>query len=231
MSGPLASQAFSAHAGDYTALRRRLVPGFDAFYGAAVGALNECAFGNSIERVLDLGAGTGLLTALIAESFPAARFELLDGSAEMLAEARERLGDRVLAVHVQDMAEELPAGPFDAIVSALAIHHLDDADKRALFERVHAALRPGGAFVNAEQVLGPTPELARLYVRTWERLCRELGAGEEEIAAAIERRRHDRCAAVEAQLQWLRDAGFPTVDTVYKYWEEAVIVAVKGISA
>jgi tRNA (cmo5U34)-methyltransferase len=230
MSEPAASQAFSAHAADYTALRRRLVPEFDLFYGSAVAGL-ECRLVGPIGRVLDLGAGTGLLSAAVAAAHPQARFELLDGSPEMLAEARERLGDRVAAVHVRDMAKPLPGGPFDAVVSALAIHHLEDHDKRTLFERVHGALVPGGVFVNAEQVHGPTPELARLYVRTWERRCRELGASEDELAAAGQRRRHDRCATVEAQLQWLRDAGFPTVDTVYKYWEEAVIVAVKGISA
>jgi tRNA (cmo5U34)-methyltransferase len=230
MSGPLASQAFAAHAGEYTALRRRLVPEFDLFYGSAVAALG-CRLGGSIAQVLDLGAGTGLLSAAVAAAHPQARFELLDGSPEMLAEARERLGDRVAAVHVQDMARPLPGGPFDAVVSALAIHHLEDHDKRTLFARVHNVLAPGGVFVNAEQVLGPTPDLARLYVRTWERMCRELGVSDAELAAATERRRHDRCAAVEAQLQWLRDAGFPAVDTVYKYWEEAVIVAVKGISA
>ena len=70
----------------------------------------------------------------------------------MLAEAQQRLGDRVVAVHVQDMAAELPEGPFDAVISALAIHHLEDEDKRVLFARVHDVLRPGGVFVNAEQV-------------------------------------------------------------------------------
>jgi tRNA (cmo5U34)-methyltransferase len=74
------------------------------------------------------------------------------------------------------------------------------------------------------------PELAELYVQVWQRMCRELGATDEELAASIERRRHDRCADVESQLQWLREAGFATADTVYKYWEEAVLVAVKGIS-
>jgi tRNA (cmo5U34)-methyltransferase len=145
----------------------------------------------------------------------------------MLAEARQRLGERVGAVYLQDMAAELPRGPYDAVVSALAIHHLEDADKKVLFGRVYDALRPGGVFVNAEQVLGPTPELAELYVETWQRLCRELGAGDAELTAAIERRRHDRCADVESQLQWLREAGFPTVDCLYKYWEQAVLVAVK----
>lgn len=228
MSGPAASLAFSAHAADYTALRRRLVPQFDVFYGAAVAALG-CRRGGSVARVLDVGAGTGLLAAAVAETFPQARFELLDGSAEMLDEARQRLGERVAAVHIQDMAEGLPTGPFDAVVSALAIHHLADADKRVLYGRVHDVLRPGGVFVNAEQVLGPTPELAEHYVRTWQRECRALGATEAELEAAVQRRRHDRCADLDAQLQWLRAAGFPSTDVVYKYWEEAVLVAVKGI--
>jgi tRNA (cmo5U34)-methyltransferase len=224
---PLASQAFAAHAAEYTALRRRLVPAFDAFYGAAVAAI-ECRSGGPVARVLDIGAGTGLLAAAVAERYPDARFELLDGSGEMLSEARERLDGRVTAVHVQDMADGLPAGPFDAVVSALAIHHLEDGDKRVLFGRVYDVSRPGAVFVNAEQVAGPTAELADRYRATWETMCRDLGASDVEIAAAKQRRQYDRCADAESQLGWLRDAGFATADCVYKLWEEAVFVAVKG---
>ena len=171
------------------------------------------------------------MAAMVAQAYPDARFELLDGSPEMLAEAERSLGARISAVHTRDMAAELPEGPFDAVVSALAIHHLEHEDKRRLFRRVHQVLRPGGVFVNAEQVLGPTRELQELYLQTWEHMCRELGAGDAEMAAAIERRGHDRSADLESQLQWLRDAGFPTVDSVYKYWEHAVLVAVKGFSS
>ena len=53
---------------------------------------------------------------------------------------------------------------------------------------------------------------------------------DDELAASLERRRHDRCADVESQLRWLRAAGFASADCLYKYWEEAVLVAVKGIS-
>jgi tRNA (cmo5U34)-methyltransferase len=226
VSTPLASQAFSAHAAEYTSLRRRLVPTFDMFYGAAIAALG-CRSGGPVARVLDVGAGTGVLTVAVAEAYPDARFELLDGSAPMLAEAQERLGDRVEAVHVQDMAAGLPQGPFDAVVSALAIHHLEDRDKQVLFGRIHDVLRPGGVFVNAEQTLGPTPELAEFYRDTWARMCEEQGASDEEIAGAKERRTHDRCTDVESQLAWLRESGFTTADCVYKYWEVAVLVAVK----
>jgi tRNA (cmo5U34)-methyltransferase len=229
VSVPAASLAFSAHAPQYTALRRRLVPGYDRFYGAAVDALRPLAEGgNGIRRVLDLGAGTGLMTAHVAQAFPQARFELLDGSQVMLDEASQRLGDLVSAVHVADMKGQLPFGPFDAVVSALAIHHLEDSGKEELYRRVLAVLRPGGIFVNAEQVAGPTAELTELYDSRWLQDCLALGASETEVAEAIERRRHDRCAPVEAQLRWLRDAGFAWADCFYKEWGFAVLCARRG---
>jgi tRNA (cmo5U34)-methyltransferase len=221
-----AAQAFSAHAADYDALRRRLVPDFDGFYGAAVEALARVPHG-AVRRVLDLGAGTGLLSAMIAGAFPEAEIELLDASEEMLAQARRRLGDAVTAVHVRDMGGDLPPGPFDAVVSALAIHHLEHADKRALMRRVHDALRRGGVFVNAEQVDGPTPQLTAIYAQRWADDCRALGATEAEIDGARERMRHDRCTDVETQLGWLRDAGFTAADCIYKSWRFAVLIAPK----
>lgn len=227
MSGPAVSAVFSAHAPEYTALRRRLVPGFDAFYGSAVDALRLPGVG-PVRRVLDLGAGTGLLSACVAEAFPEARFELLDGSEAMLDEAVERLGDRTRAVHVQDMAAGLPAGPFDAVVSALAIHHLEDPAKRELFAAVHARLRPGGVFVNAEQVAGPTAALEAVYQARWAADCRSLGASEAEIEEARERRRHDRSVDVATQLRWIAEAGFATVDCLYKDWSLATLVGVRA---
>jgi tRNA (cmo5U34)-methyltransferase len=224
VSGP-ATAAFSAHAPQYTALRRRLVPGYDQFYGAVVDVLSLSA--QPPRRVLDLGAGTGLLSAAVLAAFPDVSLELLDGSEAMLAEAAQRLGTAVRAVHVADMAAHLPGGPFDAIVSALAIHHLEDADKRALFARAHAALSPGGVFVNADQVAGPTEPLTVIYSAAWERDCRALGATDEELDDAHERMRHDRCADVESQLAWMREAGFSAADCVYKSWRQAVLAGFK----
>jgi tRNA (cmo5U34)-methyltransferase len=221
VSVPAASQTFSAHAAQYTALRRRLVPRFEPFYGAVIEVLRVTG---TPRRVLDLGAGTGLLGAVVREAFPAVRLELLDGSEVMLAEAVERLGDAVDAVHVADMAGPLPSGPFDAVVSALAIHHLEDDAKRDLMVRVRAILRPGGVFVNAEQVAAPAPALEGLYERRWAEECRALGATEAELDGARQRmRQHDRCADVRSQLSWLTEAGFEFADCVYKSWRLAVL--------
>jgi tRNA (cmo5U34)-methyltransferase len=227
VGGIPSAEAFSAYAAEYTAQRRRLIPVYDEFYGAVVDVLGLVGDGG-IRRVLDLGAGTGLLSAEVAAAFPGVSITLLDGSEAMLAEARERLGGTVGAVHVGDMADALPDGPFDAVVSALAIHHLEHADKRALFARVLEVVRRGGVFVNAEQVTAPTPVLTEIYEARWERECRANGATEQELADTWERmRRHDRCIDVEPQLTWLRDVGFAPVDCVYKYWRFAVMVGFK----
>jgi tRNA (cmo5U34)-methyltransferase len=223
VSAPAAAREFSAHAREYDALRRRLVPGYDAFYGTVAELLARLPGG--VERVLDLGAGTGLLSAEIAAAVPAARFELLDASGPMLEQARARLGGRIAAVHLADMNGPLPAGPFDAIVSALAIHHLEHDQQRHLMSRIHDALRPGGVFIDAEQVVAPWPEMTAAYEAVWERQCRRLGASDAELAATRERMRHDRCADVPEILAWLRDAGFEHSDIVYKAWRLAVVAA------
>jgi tRNA (cmo5U34)-methyltransferase len=202
------TEMFNAEAASYS--RKRLVPCFDGFYGAAIRAL-ELAAPGPLHAVLDLGTGTGALAAMVADAHPDAELTLLDGAPAMIAEAQATLGARAVAAHVQDFAEPLPPGPFDAVVSSLAIHHLDDTGKASLYTRALEALRPGGVLVNAEQVLGATPALDALLWRWHEREARALGASEQEWAAAVGRMRHDRCATLDTNLDLLRAAGFVDV--------------------
>jgi tRNA (cmo5U34)-methyltransferase len=79
----------------------------------------------------------------------------------------------------------------------------------------------------AEQVFGPDGWFDGAHRPVWDRQCRELGASEAELEGARERMRHDRCAAFESQLRWLRSAGSPSADCVFKSWRFAVIAAFK----
>jgi tRNA (cmo5U34)-methyltransferase len=214
-------EVFAAHAADYEAPRRRLIPCFDEFYGTAADLVGQR--GASVRRVLDLGAGTGLLAAAVLERHPQAQLVLLDGSVEMLAEARRHLPSTSITTLVGDLGEALPAGPFDAVVSALAIHHLTDTAKRDLLARVHDVLRPEGAFVNAEQVAGPTPWHQDVYRERWRRDCRAAGATQDEIDAAEIRMRFDRCTDVATQLDWMRAAGLNDADCFFKHTQFAVL--------
>ncbi|MEH0823712.1 MULTISPECIES: class I SAM-dependent methyltransferase [unclassified Micromonospora] len=222
------ADAFDAVAGSYDQARRRLVPCFDAFYGTAVEVaappLRAALAAGRTPEVLDLGAGTGLLSLLLAAAVPGIRLTLVDGAPGMLAVAAGHLEERGVphrTVHA-DLAAPLPAGRYDAVVSALAIHHLDDSGKRALYRRAADALVPGGVFVNAEQVAGPTPALDRRYDEVWTARITELGSDAEEIAAARERMRHDRPAPVAEQCRWLAEAGLVDVDCFFKEWRFAV---------
>jgi tRNA (cmo5U34)-methyltransferase len=218
---------FDRWVGRYDAERRILVPCFDDFYGTAV---EVATLGRSGPvRVLDLGAGTGLLAAALASALPDATFVLLDEAPAMLEQARERLSplaDRVETV-VADLVDPLPPGAFDVIASALAIHHLPDAGKADLYARAADALAPGGVFVNAEQVAGPTASLDERYRERWDAHTRALGADDEMLAAAAERMAIDLPSSVPAQLDMLRAAGLADVDCLFRSWRFAVLAGWK----
>ena len=96
------------------------------------------------ERVLDLGCGTGHLTAQITEAVGEEGSVVgIDSAAEMIEEARAAYPDVDFAV--ADATEYEADAPFDAVFSNAALHWIRDQD--AVTERVAAALRPGGRFV------------------------------------------------------------------------------------
>jgi tRNA (cmo5U34)-methyltransferase len=217
------SRLFKRDASHYDALRRALIPCFDGFYGTALDLIDDWHPGGSVQ-VLDLGAGTGLLSGIILGRFRNVRIRLVDASQAMLDQARQRFLERQdVEFCLGDMAAVELGGPWDLAVSALAIHHLDDDAKSGLFARVREALKPGGLFVNAEQVLGPTPAIEAMYARRHLQEIRAAGVPDYEINKAVERMAHDRCATVHDQLKWLRQAGLTEVDCSFKAWRFAVL--------
>ncbi|MGO4500369.1 trans-aconitate 2-methyltransferase [Paenibacillus sp. 2RAB27] len=218
---------FDEIAQKYDSQRRKLIPCFDDFYNTAASLVQ---FDQKAPRILDLGAGTGLFSSYMLRSYPEARLTLIDLSTGMLDIAKERFADTVaseVTYLVGDYSTYEDAEPFDAVISSLSIHHLEDEAKQALYANIFHLLKPGGVFVNADQVLGKTPFLDGLYRSDWVAKIEATDLSPEALQAAYERTKLDRMAPLDTQLGWLRDSGFSDVDCVYKSYNFVVMLARK----
>jgi tRNA (cmo5U34)-methyltransferase len=220
-------EAFDSVASEYDAQRRWIIPQFEDFYQNAVRAAE---WPESDPAILDIGAGTGLLSALLLEKFPHAALTLMDISDNMLQVARDRFSGREgISYRAGDYRNEELDGPYDIICSALSIHHLEHDEKRSLYRRIHNALNPGGVFVNAEQVEGETREQNLRYLKYWDDFVSSGPLPQSEARSAMARRDTlDRTEKLSIQLSWLREVGFLLVDVVYK---NRMMVVMRGRKA
>ena len=171
----------------YMDLMRKEVSAYDRLQDSVAAATE----GIAVTRVLDLGTGTGVTLAAVLAVHPDARAVGIDESTGMLEAARvhlsaEGLGENHIDLRVADLAEPLPAGPFDLVVSALAVHHLDGPGKADLFRRIAAVVDPPGRFVLGDVVVPEDPADAVVPLSD----------------------DYDRPSSVADQLCWLDEAGF-----------------------
>jgi tRNA (cmo5U34)-methyltransferase len=169
-----------------------------------------------IGRILDLGCGDGRLAALVLAAHPDATAVCVDMSPTMLDAARARFGEdpRVAFVSAR-LDDPLPVvGPFDAVVSSFAIHHVDHDRKQTLSAEVAALLAPGAVFANLDIVESPTPALHAQWRD-------EMGADDDPS---------DRLAPLVPQLEWLRDAGLDDVDCIWKWRSLALLRGNKPVA-
>jgi tRNA (cmo5U34)-methyltransferase len=207
---------------------RRLIPHYDEMIDTGVEVLRALASPDA--HVLDLGGGTGALSAAVLEGLPGVRVTLLDVDPDMLAEARrrlERFADRV-ALQEGSFHDPLPAA--DAVIASLALHHVHDLKaKTELYGRIRDALPPGGVLLNLDAAVSEGPRLNQLV---FDRMAERMG---DHGITDAEARSHfaawakeDRYFPLDAELGALRAAGFDEVECV---WRRALSAITCGLRA
>lgn len=180
-------------------------------------------------RVLELGVGTGTLSTLLVREFPHAQLTGVDLSPRMIERARAKLRphrDRVELL-AGDLGE-FPGDAYDAVVSALAIHHLTDPAKWRLFRRIRRVLPAGGYFGDADDHL---PEDAMFDNRYVQIASGAAGSGPRSRSGPHpqevwhEHERFDHPCTVAAEIYRLGRAGFAHVGNPWRYYGQAVIWA------
>ncbi len=124
-------------------------------YDALQVQLTDTTADGTAQTILDLGSGTGETAAAILKRHPMAKLTGIDSSEDMLSIARQRLPEATF--QTSRLEDPLPSGPFDVIVSAFAVHHLDGRQKADLFRRIANTLTPDGIFSMLDVVTPTEP--------------------------------------------------------------------------
>lgn len=206
----------------YDATIRAWIPGYEAMLERAALAVAS----TSPASVLDLGAGTGGLSAAILAHPRVGTVELLDADHEMLAQARHRLKAHEGRTRFTLGSFTDPLPPRDAVAASLALHHIPTLEERTrLFQRVFEALPSGGVFVNADVMMptgGAGREAAFAAWAAW--MARSGIDGERARAHFAEWAEEDTYFPVEEELRALGAVGFDAA-CVWRDEPSTVVVA------
>jgi tRNA (cmo5U34)-methyltransferase len=219
---------FENEAPEFDSIILKLIPHYPAMFRALVDAM---PFDKSATlRIIDLGCGTGTISAQIMEAFPNAQITCLDLSNNMIAMAQAKLARYPLINYiVADFEAYDFSGKYDAVVSSLALHHLaTDETKRNFYHRIYECLNSRGVFFNADVVLGANEFLQSMYLKEWRAFMRRsISSDEIEGKWMPKYQEEDHPAKLTNHLAWLAEIGFSDVDVIWKYFNFAVFGGVR----
>jgi len=187
----------------YLELMRKEVPDYEQLQEEAAAATGT-GTGTGSMRVLELGIGTGETARRVLARHPTASLIGLDASREMLDQARHALPDDRVELRVARLEDPLPDGPFDVVISTLAIHHLDGRGKAQLFRRAARVIAPGGRLVVADVIVPEDPS---------------------DVVTPIDND-YDTPSSIAEQLNWLAEVGLEP-SLAWAHRDLAVIIATR----
>jgi 2-polyprenyl-6-hydroxyphenyl methylase/3-demethylubiquinone-9 3-methyltransferase len=148
--GAMVRRSFGPYEPQIADLYRKIFIDLDAF-------VDQMRAWTDATRILEIGAGEGVVTERLLVRYPTARITAID-----IAPSVGRLfrGDpsrvEFRQAPVDDVVATQPAS-FDLVILADVIHHVPVALRAGILVRARAALKPGGMMVFKDWTRRPTP--------------------------------------------------------------------------
>ena len=207
-------------ADDYDRTIRTFIPNYETMLATIVHWLDGNVPPSGL--VVDLGAGTGALSAAILDALPDVRVELVDIDPNMLDVAATRCSAHAGRYELRHARFEDPLPKCDAVVASLALHHVTTHDaKRELYRAIRSALEPSGLVVVGDALVHPDgPERRRMLDDLYAHMERNGISRAEAEAHFTQWGDEDVYMSLPDELALMADAGFPRPDC---FWRDGLI--------
>lgn len=202
-------------------------------------------FKPEVTSFLDLGCGDGVLGYTLFSNWPNSKGIFLDYSEHMIQAAKSRCNvyknQSIFIVQdfgkdnwIQSLDDNIPV---DVVISGFSIHHQDNSNKRKLYqETFDQLLKPGGIFLNLDQVLSPSNDLEKIFDRYFlDHVKKFQQQSDSQIPIETITNEYykdkevNKLASVEKQCEWLKEIGFKNVDCYFKAFELSIFGGMKPV--
>ncbi len=171
------------------------------------------------KKILELGCGTGNLTQLVHLKFPNAAITAVDISTECINECKSRISSSNIEYVKSDFKEiHFPDNGFDLVLSSISIHHIKDADKEILFQKLHKYQSANGVLSFCDQFRGESDFIYQKHIERWKEFAIKQGASTDEWEMWMKHQKdHDYHSTLANHFHWIKSAGYKLVDCTKRH--------------
>lgn len=207
---------FEKKALDYDNFMVKCVPDYFEMLGCMINVLPYSK--NDKLKICDLGSGTGNVTKLLLDAYPNAEITCVDISQAMTDMAKAKFEGQNIKFEISDFYDYEFNDEYDLIISSWALHHIvTDEDKKDFYRKIYAALKPGGAFYNADVIISATDHIEERSMGKWKSWLRQYHSEEDMMEMIINRYfEEDRPTTIINHINWMQELGFKEIDIIWK---------------
>ena len=171
------------------------------------------ALDKDVNKILDLGAGTGLELIHLFKLFPDSHVTVIDITENMLEKLKNRSFSDHVTVICADFFKVDFGENYDAVISTSALHHFKKEEKITLYKKINNCLKENGQFLNCDKI-APTNDYEEksLY----------------ELEHNFNDYKHiDTPLTIEHEIEILKEVGFKEIEYKTVEKENYVLISAK----